>query len=805
MFKNNLHIAFRNIQRKPLFAVINTVGLAIGITSFVFIALFVLDELGYDKHFKNSEQIYRLNYAAKDNEPWLKDVPAVAPGIAARIPEIENYTRLFQSAGLVKTGKASFNESKIFFADTSFFKVFDLPFIAGNSASFSNEPNGAIITNSTAKKYFGTENPIGKPFQVTGNDGLENFDLKVVAVVKDLPPNTHFHFDFLIPYRPALASRSNVGVYSYFKISANITASAIEEKLNRLKQQYFQEWKLDAKTVLSLQPVTSIHLHSAFFEELEANSNISTIYIFSITAFLILFIACINYINISLAQSTKRSKEIGLRKILGADKKQVIFQFITESFVHLLISIVISAFLLQALLPLFNQITEKSLTLNNNRSLLLLFPAITALGLMSALYPALVLSKFDPVLALKNTIPAGTLKTSTFRQGLLVFQFSVAVVLIICTTVVFLQLSFIRNKNLGFAKEQVVVLSLRNPETQFKYRVLKQELLKNSNILKVAASHSVPGEEMGGGIYRMTTAAAKNNELSELESNTLFVDEDYFDLMNISIVAGRKFSKENTSSEANNTVLVNEAAASSYGWKPTQALGKTIEYFVSRTRGFQPAQVVGVISNFHYQSLRSPIEPLIIRLAKDADSAASYVSTMTTLSIKIKGSDVRQAVADIKKTWHKTNKDYPFEYIFLDERLSKLYSSDEKLGQVFSKFSFIVLFITCIGLFGISILTIELRTKEIGIRKVLGASVRNIVNMLSNDFLKLVVIAIIIAFPVAGWAMSNWLQDFAFRINISWWIFLVAGLVVAVVALLTVSVQAIKAAIANPVKSLRTE
>ncbi|GEO09206.1 ABC transporter permease [Segetibacter aerophilus] len=805
MLKNYLHIALRNIQRKPLFAAINTVGLAIGITSFVFIALFVLDELSYDRHFKNSKQIYRLTYAAKDNEPWLKDVPAVAPGIAARLPEMEHYTRLFQSSGLVKTGKESFNESKIFFADTSFFRVFDLTFIAGNAASISNEPNGTIITNSTAKKYFGTENPVGKPLQLAGNDGLENFDLKVVAVIKDLPTNTHFHFDFLIPYRSALASRSNVGVYTYFKISANATASAIKDKLNRMKQQYFQEWRLDAKTILSLQPVTSIHLHSAFFEELEANSNVSTIYIFSITAFLILFIACINYINISLAQSTKRSKEIGLRKILGADKKQVIFQFITESFVHLLISIIISAFLLQALLPLFNQITEKSLTLDNNRSLLLLFPAITALGLMSALYPALVLSRFNPVLALKNTIPAATLKTSTLRQGLLVFQFAVAVVLIICTTIVFLQLSFIRNKNLGFAKEQVVVLSLRNPETQLKYRVLKQELLKNSNILKVAASHTVPGEEMGGGIYRMSTAEAKNNEPTELESNTLFVDEDYLDLMNISIVAGKKFNKENSASEANNTVLVNEAAAKTYGWKFAEATGKTIEYFVDRSRGFQPALVAGVVSNFHYQSLRSPIEPLIIRLAKDADSAGGYISTMTSLSIKIKGSDVRQAVTDIKKAWDKTNKDYPFEYTFLDERLTKLYSSDEKLGQVFSKFSFIVLFITCIGLFGISILTIELRTKEIGIRKVLGASVRNIVNMLSNDFLKLVIIAIIIAFPIAGWAMNKWLQDFAFRINISWWIFLVAGLAVVVIALLTVSVQAIKAAIANPVKSLRTE
>ncbi|MBA2761266.1 MAG: ABC transporter permease, partial [Segetibacter sp.] len=555
-----------------------------------------------------------------------------------------------------------------------------------------------------------------------------------------------------------------------------------------------------------LQPVTSIHLHSNYFDEIEANSNVATIYIFSITAFLILFIACINYVNISLALSNKRSKEIGVRKILGASKQQVIFQFIIESFVHLSIAIVFSAALLQLGLPIFNQVTEKALTLANNKYLILLFPAIAALGLMSALYPALVLSKFNPILALKNTISAGALKTSSFRKALLIFQFSIAVVLLVCTGVVFLQLSFIRNKNLGFAKEQVVVLPLRSPDTQLQYPVLKQELLMNPNVLKVSASHSVPGDEINEGIYRSTSALGGNNDALDFVSNTLFVDEDYLDLMNIKVVAGRRFSKINRASDVSNAVIINQAAAKKLGWQsPEEAIGKTIEYFVSRQRGFLPAQVVGVVSDFHYQSLRSAIEPLIVRLANEDSVPTNYLSTITNLSIKIRGTNVRQTIAELKNAWQKVNSSYPFEYTFLDDRLRKLYSSDEKLGQVFSKFSFIVLFITAIGLFGISILTIEQRTKEIGVRKVLGANVTEIVALLSKDFLKLVAFAVIIASPIAWYAMHEWLQSFAYRTNISWVVFAITALIAFGIASITIGFQAIKAAIANPVKSLRTE
>ncbi|MBA3675106.1 MAG: ABC transporter permease [Chitinophagaceae bacterium] len=805
MIKNYISLAWRNLKKKPLFAAINCIGLAIGITSFVFIAIFVLDELSYDKYYNNSHRIYRLTYAAQDNLPWLKDVPAVAPGIASKAPEIERFTRLFQSGGLVTNDTVAFNEEKIFFADASFFNVFNLPFVSGNTNEFATDPNSIVISNRTAKKYFGNENPIGKELKIAGNDGLGDFNLKVTGVYKDLPHNAHFHFDFLIPYREQMASQSNIGVYTYLLLSPNISGKAVEEKLNRLKQQYFKEWKVDAKTIFGLQPVTSIHLQSDFFDEIEVNSNKKIIYIFSITAFLILLIACINYINISLAQSIKRSKEIGVRKVLGASKRQVILQFITESFVLLSIAIVISFLLIQAGLPMFNQLTKKSLSLQNNWYLIILLPVIISLGLLSALYPAVVLSNFNPILALKNIVPAGALKTITLRKGLLTFQFLIAVILLVCTGVIYNQLSFIRNRNLGFEKEKVIVIPLQSSHAQAQYSVLKQELLKNTNVLKVSASHSIPGDEMEGGIYRIPSSFVKEiSNSTGFAENTLFVDTDYLGLMQIRMLVGKGFLN---SEDNNSNFIINETAVKKYGWNNAeQAIGKTIEYFDPGDRTFHPALIIGVVSNFHYQSLRSQIEPLILRLSNLQESShRNYLATLTTVSVKINGTNLQKTLEELKDAWKNSNMLYPFEYSFLDDRIKKLYSSDEKLGNIFGKFSFIALFITCIGLFGISILTLEHRTKEIGIRKVLGASVRNIVSIVSKDFLKLVFIASCIAFPIAGYFMHNWLEDFAYRTKLSWWIFAGAGLVALAIALITIGFQTIKTAISNPVKSLRTE
>ncbi|MEO6583917.1 MAG: ABC transporter permease [Ferruginibacter sp.] len=804
MLINNIKLALRNIRKNPLFAIINCVGLAVGIASFVFIAIFVFDELSYDKHYNNSDRIYRVTYAAKGNPPWLKDVPAVAPGIASKIPEIKNYTRLFQTGGLITNNKVALNEEKIFFADTSFFNVFNLPFVLGNANEFVTNPNAVVLSAYSAKKLFGNENPIGKQLKIAGNDGLSDFNLKITGVYKDFPHNTHFHINFLIPYREQMASKSNVGVFTYLLLSPGISGKVIEKRLKQLTPKYYKEWRVDAKTDFGLQPITSIHLKSDFFDEMEANSNTKVIFIFSITAFLILLIACINYINISLAQSLKRSKEIGMRKILGASRSQVILQFITESFVVLAIAISISLLLINAGLPSFNQLTEKSFSLDNNWYLIVLLP-ILALGLLSALYPAILLSKFNPILALKNLVPVGAVKSITLRKVLLTLQFLIAVVLLVCTGVIYNQLSFIRNKNLGFDKEKVIVIPLQSFHAQTQYNVLKQELLKTKNVLMVSASHTVPGDRSEGGMYRIPSSTIKEiSDITGFADNTLFVDADYLELMQINFVAGNGFLK--TGVNNSNEIIINEAAARRYGWKAEQALGKTIDYFEPANRSFQPAIISGIVSDFHYQTLRDNVEPLIIRLSTPQNQAATnYLATIKNLSVKVSGENFQQIIYELKQAWQKSNMSYPFEYSFIDERLSKLYSSDEKLAKVFSRFSFIALFITSIGLFGISILTLEQRTKEIGIRKVLGATVKDIITSISRDFLKLVLLADIIAFPIAAFFMNKWLSDFAYRTNLSWWIFAGAGLIALSIALITISFHTIKIANTNPVKSLKTE
>lgn len=807
MFISNIKIAWRNFTSKPLFSAINCIGLALGITAFVFIGMFVLDELSYDKNYKNADRIYRVTYAAADNLPWLKDVPEIAPGIASKLPEIESYTRLFGSGGLVKAGNTAFHEEKIFFADTSFFTVFNLPFLTGNQQDFQREPNSVVISHATAKKYFGNDNPVGKELRIAGNDGLENFVLTVTGVYKDLPHNTHFHFDFLVPYRLQMESRSSMGVYTYLLISPGIARNSVEAKLNGLKHQYFKQWRVDEKTQFGLQPVTSVHLRSNFFDEIEPNSSIQVIWIFSITALLILSVACMNYINISLAQSIKRSKEIGVRKVLGAGKRHVIIQFITESFVLLLVVVVISSVLIQAALPVFNQLAGKSLSLQNNWYLLVLLPAIVALCLLSAVYPAIVLAKFKPVLALKNFVSVSSFRTTTLRKFLLTFQFLIAVVLLVSTVVIYNQLSFIRSRSLGFEKEQVVLVPLRSFPSRAQYPVLKQELSKNPAVLKVSASHSVPGGEIDGSIYRISSSTEKDisNETG-FANNTLFGDPDYLKLMKIDVIAGHDFSNSGAVSGSTD-FIINMAAVKKYGWAGAeQAIGKTIEYFDPADRSFHPAHVIGVVADFHYQSLRSQIEPLIIRVASPQQANSSnYTEALTTLSVKIRGADIKTTLAAMEDAWKRSNMHYPFEYSFLDDNLKRLYSSDEKLGSIFSKFSLIAFLITCMGLFGISLLTLEQRTKEIGIRKVLGATVRDIFIVVSKDFFKLVLIACAIAFPIAAYFMHHWLADFAYRARLSWWIFAGSGLIAFSIAFLTISFQAIKAAIVNPAKSLKTE
>jgi putative ABC transport system permease protein len=579
------------------------------------------------------------------------------------------------------------------------------------------------------------------------------------------------------------------------------------KKYTVLKKSYAQAWQIEPKVSIGLQPLPSIHLHSHFLDEIEPNGNIQIVYIFMITAALILLVACINYVNIALARSTKRFKEVGMRKILGADKKQITTQFLIESSLSLFLAMGVAILLVELGLPLFTELAGKPLDVNYWQYITYLLPLLLTVGLLSSLYPAVILGSFAPAQAIKNLTHIKSIKGASIRKALQTFQFVIATLLIICTGTIYQQLSYIKVKNLGFRKDQILLISLQSPELQVKHQLLKDALLKNPGVLKVAASHTTPGSEFTGVPYRLPIGAEKNS-LAHLEGYpTLFIDADYLSLMDIPIVAGRDFSKENILADEKHAVIINESAVRAFGYQhPQQALANKIDYWDQSTRSFISYSIIGVVKDFHYESLHNKISPLLLRLPPSNERIRTgYAESMTNLSVLFSTDNIPATLSALSHSWKEIEQVYPFEYTFLDQKLSRLYKSEEQMSQTFVCFSFISLFLTCIGLFGISILSVEQRRKEIGIRKVLGANVLTIVIILSKDFLKLILIANLFAWPIAWWIMGAWLQNFAYRVTANPMLFLLSTILSICIALLTISLQTIKAAIENPVNSLRIE
>jgi putative ABC transport system permease protein len=496
-----------------------------------------------------------------------------------------------------------------------------------------------------------------------------------------------------------------------------------------------------------------------------------------------------------------------MRKILGAGKKQVITQFLIESFVSLIFSIGIAILLVEVCLPIFNELTGKTLAVDYWLFITYLFPLLLTIGLLSSLYPAFVLRSFAPTLAIKNLTAIKFIKGASIREALLTFQFVIATLLIICTGTIYQQLSYIKVKNLGFRKEQILLIPLRSPEVQAKHKVLKESLLSNPSVLQVAASHTTPGGSFVGVPYRLPVGSDGSSRFDQEGYPTLFVDADYLSLMHIQIVAGRGFSKENSVADEQHALIINESDAREFGYQhPQQALASTVQYWDQRTRSFLNFHVIGVVKDFHYQSLHNRINPLLLRLASsNQQSRAGYAESMATLSVLFSTDNIPATLSSINNTWKEIEKAYPLEYTFLDQQLSRLYSSEEKMSQVFVCFSLISLFLTCMGLFGISILSVEQRRKEIGIRKVLGANIVAIVILLSKEFLKLVLLANLLAWPIAWWLVGVWLDNYAYSVNIHPLLFIAATLLVILIAVLTMMLQTIKAAMENPVNSLRIE
>jgi putative ABC transport system permease protein len=811
MIKNYFKIAWRNLMKYKFISFINLFGLTVGLTCCLLITTYIINELSYDRYNKNGENVYRVTRSFYNAEgvPTL-NLSTISPPFGyyfpTDFPEIKKMTRLLNGGTTpIKYKDKLINEPDVYFADENLFDVFTLNVLEGDPKSALKNPFSVMLSEETAKKYFGNEDAMNKVLRANNQ-----FDVKVTGVYKGFPANSHMHPGMLLSFSTlkdpvvygAENLRTNWGNNSFF------TFLLLPEHydINRMIAQFpaFIDRRMDHKdyngnlpskfTKLGLQKLTDIHLYSHTDYEAEPNGDISRVYIFSIIGLFILLIACINYMNLSTARSALRAREIGIRKVIGARKKEIISQFLSESVLISWAAIMISFALLYYTLPWLNQLSEQHLTLNillKGQILIPIFLTPFIVGILSGIYPALFMSSFQPVKTLKGLFKAGSANVS-FRKVLVVAQFAISIVLIITTIIVFQQLRYMQKTSLGYDKTHVITIPYYN-FLNTPYETFRNELLQNSDIKDVARSSRIPTGRL---LDYMGASAYVGDSLRPLTANIKYVaaDYDFIPTYGVRVVAGRNFSRAYGTDTTN--FILNEAAVSAIGWKsPGEAVGKDFKY------GQFKGKIIGVIGDFHFESLHQKIVPIILlNPATTADQ-----SFFNNLSVKISGNNINGTLATIEKTWKKFLPEIPYQYTFLDENFAKLYESEQRQGTLFTVFACIAIFIACLGLFGLSAFSISQRVKEIGVRIVLGAKVNSIVTLLSKDFLKLVLIAAIIAFPVAWYVMTHWLEDFAYRINIHWWVFILSAILAVLVALGTVSFHAIKAALANPVTSLRSE
>ena len=802
MIKNYFKIALRNLSKNKVFSVINISGFAIGLTCFILITVFVVDELSYDKYPAQAENIYRVNLSVAGNGDVavypLVDV-AVGEGIKNAFPEVKASTRIFSVSDFVKYDDKQFKEEHLAFADSNFLQLFSIPLVEGNTTNALVQPNSIVVSRSFAKKYFGNGEAVGQSITV----GTRNTIYKVTGVIDKVPANSHFHFDAFLSmstFPNTNKTWSNLGYYTYLLLNKNADPKKLEAKFPQLVAKYvvpeiqhdmgvsLAEAQKSVNTFrFSLAPLTDIHLRSNTKFELEPNGDIQYVYIFSILALFILLLACVNFTNLSTARAIKRAREVGIRKVMGSVKKQLIVQFLSESVLFTFFSMLLSYVLIFLLLPYFNQLANKNISfdffLNYKLILAVLLVSFIA-GILAGIYPAFFLSSFNTIRVLKGASMQGSQK-KPLRSSLIVFQFFVSTALIIATVIIYQQLHYIQNKKLGYDKDKVLFLPdarlLGKDQTAF-----KQQLLQDNRVVSASISRSIPGGQIMDGteIYPKN----ENSNGTEIHASISHVDYDYLHTLGIQILKGRNFSKDFPTDSSG--IVINEAAVQQLGWTNENAVGKTIV-----RSGQEEFKVVGVVADFNYASLKQKVAPLMMMLGRNFGG----------LIIKINTRDVKGFLADLKKQWNSFNPAGPLEYNFLDEKFAALYASEQRTKQIFSAFAVLAIIIASLGLFGLSAFVIEQRAREIGIRKVLGASVQQVLLLVSKEFLLLVGIAFIISVPVTWWAMHEWLKDFAYRINIGTGVFVAAGLSAILIAFFTISFQAIKAAITNPVKSLRTE
>ena len=811
MFQNNIKIAFRNLSKNKGFSFINLFGLTIGLACCLLIGLYIWNELSFDRYHANADRIYRVSreFINTDGTQQLHLghlAPPFGPLLKNDFPDIEEVVRMLQNNVTFRKDDLLYSEENVFLAEPGIFKLFDIPLVSGDPATALNDPFTLMLSESAAKKYFNDENPVNQTLT-----GMGRFELKITGVFKDFPYNSHFHPDMLASFstlRDTLiygeeGLRTNWGNNSFstfLLLPKGYPAKNLEAQfpafIDKNMAGYYGQAKSSDRTKLHLLPLTDIHLHSHLDSEIEENGDMKRVMVFAIIALLILFIACINYMNLSTARAATRAKEIGVRKVVGAGRGQIVWQFLGESFMLSLVATLLAAMLAQLTLPLVNRAMGQQLEVTD--TMLLSLPIVMAgvallTGLLAGFYPAMFLSRMKPIRILKGSGTSGEKSGGVgLRKVLVVGQFAVSVVLIIATVVVYKQLDFMQKKDLGLDKDHIVTMNFYSPLSA-RYDGFRNEILADPSIKNIARSSRIPsGRLLDSYGSASVQLAADSLEKSAVDLKTLTIDHRFVPTFDLGLAAGRNY-REDKGVRQSASFIINEAAAKSIGWKnPQDAVDKRINY------AGQDGHIVGILKDFNFESLHQGIQPMIMFIPSDS-------TNFNYLSVKLDGSNIPDALAHLESTWKQFLPQFPFEYNFIDEDFGRLYQAEQRQGRVFIGFAMLAVLVACLGLFGLTTFVAQQRVKEIGIRKVLGATTASLVGLLSKDFLKLVVVALVIASPLAYYFMEKWLQDFAYHIDIEWWVFVLAGFVAIAVAFFTVGFESMKAALANPVKSLRSE
>jgi putative ABC transport system permease protein len=793
MFRNYLKTTIKYFNHHKFFSVINLIGLTTGLTVYYFAFLYVNFELSYDSFHRNADHIYRLSTDMKTASgiEYRGSSAPIGPTVKETFPEVRSATRILLDYLIVQNEKGLSNEEKIAYADSTLFSVFTFPLTLGDPSRVLNAPFNVVLSESSAAKYFGADNPIGKTLLINGKDRAY-----VTGVMKDMPQNSHFRVSMLVSmstlleaWNPSLEnSWTYLRFYTYLILKDDQDAFALNQKLTGLMKAHTA--REDITYLPSLEPLINIYLHGKARGHRAGSAvtgNLTNVYIFSLVAVFVLLIACVNFINLSTAFSMQRAKEIGIRKVMGASRTGLVFQFLVDAVFLSTIAFIFSLGLIVLILPLFNQISDKTVSLgifeHPNYLGHLFFISVSA-GVLSGLYPAFFLSSFQPSESLKGRF-ASSAKGITLRKTLVTSQFLISFVLLVATTVVFKQLDFMENQQLGFKKEHRLAIDF-----QFDDRAgsegTKSSLTALPGVSIISSSSSLPGKPNHQLNTKLQTVGG---EMPEFYFDAYFIDHNFLQQYGIEVIAGRHFSTQMVSDSAN-AMIINEACARKLGYQnPDDVIGKRFSQWG------RDGVIIGVVRDFHFQSFREEVRPLTFQLGG--------ISTFMTLTIV--DADLSSSLSEIERKWKEIVPDIPISYFFTDEAYNSMYNSEKRFGQLFVCFVTIAIIIFCLGLFGLSAFSTVQRTKEIGIRKVLGSSTLSLVALLSRDFFKLIALALLFGIPLAWLTMERWLQEFAYRIDLSFWFFILASLILAFIAFLTMSFQIISAAKANPVKSLKTE